>query len=130
MKTTYILPVIVMLLSVTSLKSQVTVSGALSGNGPYTSLRTACIALNSAAQTGATISISITGNTTEPGTATLNAGAWVSVVIQPSGGAWTISGNLVAGLINLNDADNVTIDGLNTGGNSLTIDNTNAGATY
>lgn len=43
----------------------------------------------------------------------------------------TISGAIAAGspLIDLNGADNVTIDGLNTGGNSLTISNTTASAT-
>ena len=52
--------------------------------------------------------------------------------MQSSGGAArTVSGAIVAGspLIDLNGADNVTINGLNTGGNSLTISNTTASAT-
>jgi FG-GAP-like repeat len=53
-----------------------------------------------------------------------------TLTIQPSGGAArTISGGSATALINLNGADRVTFNGLNTGGNSLTIRNTNnAGA--
>jgi hypothetical protein len=35
---------------------------------------------------------------------------------------------LASALVDLNGADNVTIDGLNTGGNALTFDNQNTGA--
>ena len=58
--------------------------------------------------------------------------SYTSVLVHPSGGiARTVSGAIVAGspLIDLNGADNVTINGLNTGGNSLTISNTTASAT-
>ena len=57
---------------------------------------------------------------------------YTSVSVQPSGGvARTISGAILAGspLIDLNGATNVTIDGIGTGGNSLTISNTTASAT-
>ena len=60
------------------------------------------------------------------------AASYTSIGISPSGGAArTISGAIAAGspLIDLNGADNVTIDGLNTGGNSLTIANTTVSAT-
>ena len=56
----------------------------------------------------------------------LYGGTWTSVTVQPTGGgARTISGSVAAGgaLINLDGADNVTFNGLNTGGNSLTISN-------
>jgi len=45
--------------------------------------------------------------------------------------ARTISGAIAAGspLVDLNGADNVTINGLNTGGNSLTFSNTTIGTT-
>ncbi|MFN4973064.1 MAG: hypothetical protein ACK5GX_08540, partial [Bacteroidota bacterium] len=111
--------------------SQVTVTGALVGNGTYTTLGAAFTAINGGAQTGATIGISITANTDElAATATLNAGAWTSITITPDG-ARTVTGATTAGnpLINLNGADNVTINGLNTGGNSLTITNTTVSAT-
>ncbi|MFN9519767.1 MAG: hypothetical protein ACK574_08545, partial [Bacteroidota bacterium] len=111
--------------------SQVTVTGALVGNGTYTTLGAAFTAINGGAQTGASIGISITANTDElAATATLNAGAWISLTITPDG-ARTVTGATTAGnpLINLNGADNVTIDGLNTGGNSLTVSNTTVSAT-
>lgn len=105
-------------------KAQVDVTGALVGNGSYGTLGDAFTAINGGVQTGATIQIDIVGNTTESATATLNAGAWASLTIAPSGGAArTISGTLAAPIVNLNGADLVTIDGLNTGGNSLTISN-------
>jgi|GEM_PF-687396 len=104
--------------------SQVTVSGAVSGNGSYTSLRLAFNAINAAAQTNATINITITADTNEGTTsAILNQGAWSRVNIRPSG-ARTIVGNNTNSLIRLNGADNVYINGLNTGGNSLTVENT------
>ncbi|MBK8553984.1 MAG: hypothetical protein IPL53_24230 [Ignavibacteria bacterium] len=106
----------------------VTVTGALAGNGSYPTLSSAFSAINSASQSGANISILITGNTSEPVTgAILNGGGWAGVLIQPGGGAdRTISGEANAGtpLIGLNGADYVKIDGLNSEGNSLTISNT------
>ncbi|UOK43675.1 MULTISPECIES: T9SS type A sorting domain-containing protein [Flavobacterium] len=110
---------------VSNVRGQVTVSGATSGNGPYSTLGEAFTAIG-ISQTGANINIAITGNTTELVTASLGAGDWSSVTITPSGGSWTISGNLASELIQLNGADNVTINGLNAGGNGLTIINTNA----
>lgn len=107
--------------------SQVVVSGANVGNGTYANLGSAFTAVNSGSQSGATISISVSGSTVETASAVLNAGAWNSITIQPSGGSartiysiWPIQ---IA--IDLNGADNVTIDGLNSGGNSLTIDHEN-----
>jgi hypothetical protein len=83
------------------------------------------------------VTIAIMGNlTTEDGATSLNqwtetgAGGY-TLSIQPNGGvARTISGSSTTALINLNGADRVTIDGLNTGGNALTISNTStSGAT-
>ena len=111
----------------------VIVSAAVANNGSYTTLAAAFAAINGAGQTGSNISITITGNTTEPSIgAILNAGTWTSISIKPSGGAArTISGVSTAGipLISFNGADNVTIDGINSGGNSLTITNTTVSAT-
>jgi hypothetical protein len=100
----------------------VSVLGATLGDGTYADLRTAFAAINANAQTGATITISITGNTMESATALLSANDWKSLSITPSG-ARSISGNLSNGLIHLSGASNVLIDGLNSGGNSLTLDN-------
>jgi hypothetical protein len=115
--------------------AQVTVTGAdatTNAGSPYTTLKAAFDNINLTSQTGNTIVISITANTTEIATATLNTGTWTSLTISPSGGAArTISGAMTAGtaLIDLNGADNVVIDGLNTGSNSLTISNTTVSAT-
>lgn len=118
--------------------SQITISGSTSQDGPYTSLTNAAgafLALNGTSQTGRTITISITADvTTEAGTNGLTgaAGMWTTLTISPSGGgARTISGTPAAGvaLINLDNADNVTIDGLNTGGNSLIIANAQTSTT-
>jgi hypothetical protein len=60
-----------------------------------------------------------------PDGAVLDSGAWTSLNIQPNGNV-TVSGNVTAGkpLVDLNGADNVIINGLNAGGNSLTFTNT------
>lgn len=122
-----------MLISVVSF-AQVDVTA--SGGTPYasyTTLKLAFDAINLGTQTG-TISIAISGNTTETASAVLNASgsgsaSYTTISIQPSGGAArTITGVITGHLIDLNGADNVTIDGLNTGGNSLTISNTATGA--
>jgi hypothetical protein len=99
----------------------------------YADLATGFTAINGGALHLGAITIDVCGNTTEVGTAGLNQVAGVtSVTMSPAGGAArTISGAIAAGspLINLNGADNVTIDGLNSGGNSLTISNTSTGTT-
>lgn len=108
----------------------------VSNGGPVTSYATladAFTAINTGAFTGA-ITVNIVGNTTETFSASLDSSgngtgsSYTSITIQPSGGvSRTITGAFVGNLINLNGADNVTIDGLNTGGNSLTISNTSTG---
>jgi len=111
---------------------QVTVTstaGNGTGNGTHATLGAAFTALGTAA-TGV-ITITITADTSEAASgATLGAGPWTSITIKPSG-VRTISGAITAGnpIISFNGADNVTIDGLNTGGNSLTISNTTASNT-
>ncbi|MGB4844283.1 MAG: T9SS type A sorting domain-containing protein [Ferruginibacter sp.] len=126
----YVLLLLAFLFAGAATAQNVTVAGSTGDDGTYATLAAAFTAITTgAAQTGNNIVITITGNTTEPaGTgAVLVGGAWASINIRPGGGAArTITGNLTAstGLINFNGADNVTIDGLNTGGNSLTITNT------
>lgn len=123
---------LVLLVGAANSYAQVTVSGAVSGNGTYTTLGAAFTAIGTA-QASANIVIDITANTTEAAAgAVLGAGNWSTVTIRPSGGgARTISGAATAGspLIDFNGADNVTINGLNSGGNSLTISNTTVSAT-
>ena len=103
------------------------------GAGSYPTLKNAFDAINAGTHTGAII-ITIVGNTNETASAVLNASgtvaaSYTSILITPSGGAsWMISGSIAGPLIDLKGADSVTIDGLNTGGNGLTISNTNSGS--
>ncbi len=111
-----------------SFAQNVNVSGAIVGNGLYANLNAAFTAINAGAQPGANIVISIIGNTVEPTTATLNQNTWLAVTIAPAGGAArTITGSVAGPLIDFNGADRVLINGVNSGGNSLTIENTNTG---
>ncbi len=115
-------------LSGSALAQNVLVSGALVGNGSYPTLGAAFTAINGGAQTGAIIIVSITGNTTEPVTATLNQGSWTYLYVSPQGGATrTISGAIVGPLVEFNSADRVAVDGVNSGGNALVIENTSVG---
>ncbi len=105
-----------------------TVTATVGGGGAYATLKEAFDDINSGVLTG-TVQLDVIGDTTETATAVLNASgvltaSYTSVLIQPVGGSWTISGTLSAGpLIDFNGADNITVDGLNTGGNALTIVN-------
>ena len=103
-------------------------------NADYATLKEAFDAINAGTHTGV-INIGVCGDTTETASAVLNASGvgaanYTLVLITPTG-VRTVSGAIVAGspLIDLNGADNVTIDGLNSGGNSLTISNTTVSAT-
>lgn len=99
------------------------------GASTYTSLGAAFTAINAGTHTGA-ITVTITGNCSESAAAVLNASgdgsaSYTSVLIYPTG-TYTISGSIANGLIQLNGADNVTIDGrTNQSGTSrnLTISN-------
>ena len=112
----------------------VTVNATNAGNdASYNTLKAAFDAINLGTHTG-TINIWISGNTNEGAlSAVLNASgapsSYTSVMVRPSGLSRTVSGNPAGPLIDLNGADNVTIDGLNDGSNSLTISNSNSGAT-
>ncbi|MBK9984663.1 MAG: hypothetical protein IPP15_20250 [Saprospiraceae bacterium] len=117
--------------------AQITIAGSTgTANGVYTSLTNAggaFAALNTAGSHNPAdvITISITADVlAELGTNSLNAGTWASITVTPVG-ARTISGAAVAGtpLIDFNGADNVTVNGLNSGGNSLIIENTTVSAT-
>ncbi len=122
--------------------SQVTVNATSGSIGPayYTTLGAAFTAINSGTHQG-DITVSITSNTSEGTTpATINgsgAGSanYSSILIQPAADGVVISGNPAQGfgVIQLNGADNVTINGdnPNTGGinRNLTIANINAATT-
>ncbi|TDH27944.1 hypothetical protein EXU57_05620 [Segetibacter sp. 3557_3] len=123
------------LLFVSSLAvAQVSVTATLATPGPtnYSNVKAAFDAINSGLHRGS-ITIEVTGTTIETTRATINASGtgsalYNAITIKPAGGASAISGDVAGALIDLNGADNVTIDGLNTGGNSLTISNSNSTA--
>jgi hypothetical protein len=108
---------------------------ATTGNvGPiiYTTLKNAFDAVNAGTHTGI-ITIDILGNTTETAAAVLNASggasSYTAVSIRPIGGVRTVTGAIGTALVDLNGADNVTIDGDITGTKSLTFSNTSTAAT-
>jgi hypothetical protein len=117
--------------------AQVSVTATVGTLGPtaYTTLKGAFDAVNLGTHRGA-IAISITADSTESSSAVLNASGsgsslYTAISIKPSGGAFRlIFGTMPNGspLIDLNGADNVTIDGLNAGGNSLALANLNGSA--
>ena len=81
----------------------------------YTTLKAAFDKINDGTHKGA-ITITIVANTTETATAALNASgngsaSYSSVNIYPTVTGLSISGSIDAPLIDLNGADNVTIDG-------------------
>ncbi|HLN95391.1 MAG TPA: LamG domain-containing protein [Flavobacterium sp.] len=93
----------------------------------YDSLFDAFAAINNGAHTGS-ITITVLGDTSEPDTPRLAASgtgstSYTSVTLSPLG-VRTLSGNLVLGVLWLDGADNVLVDGLSSGGNSLLIKNT------
>lgn len=100
----------------------------------YPSLGSAFDAINNGAHKGF-ITIDLCADTIESTTARLNASgvgaaSFSSVIIAPAGGAArTISGNLAAPLVEFNGADNVTVNGINAGGNTLTIANSSTSST-
>ena len=109
----------------------VTASAGDVGPTNYADVGSAFAAINAGIPQGV-ILVSVTCDTVEPVSAILNASGtgsanYTSVTVNPVG-TRTVSGTLARPLINLNGADNVTIDGLG-GGNSLTLDNTSTAAT-
>jgi hypothetical protein len=118
------------------INAQTTKTVGASGN--YTTLKAAFDAVNTGTIKGA-ISLQITGNTTETASAVLYQSGYTgaggtsnysSVNIYPVVTGVNITGNLNAAIIDLNSADNITIDGREGAtGNSkdLTIINTNTG---
>jgi hypothetical protein len=115
---------------------EVKADAGTSGPTGYSTLKDAFDAINAGTHQG-TIAVSICGDTTEAASAVLNASgsgsaSYTTIAVHPDGGAArTVSGAITAGspLVDLNGADNVTIDGLNSGGNALTLSNTTASVT-
>ena len=123
------------LLGVAAAQVSVTATTGTLGPTAYSTVKGAFDAINVGTHRG-TIAISITGDTSEVFPAVLNASgsgasSYSAISIRPSGGApRSIVGLIAEGnpMIDLNGADNVTIDGLNTDGNALTIFNSTVSA--
>jgi hypothetical protein len=111
------------------------VSATAGSTGPvnYFSLKEAFDKINDGTHQG-DVSVKVLGNTIETVSAVLNASGsgsagYTSVTIYPTSAGLSVSGNLAAPLIELNGADNITIDGrVNQSGSSanLTIINESA----
>ncbi|MEI6767112.1 MAG: hypothetical protein WCM76_15880, partial [Bacteroidota bacterium] len=105
-----------------------TVGGA---GANYSTLKQAFDAINAGTVSG-TITLKITGSTTETASAILNAtgsgsASYNSILIFPAGSGYIIGGSVANPLISLVGSTNVTIDGRvnQSGSTNLTIRNTN-----
>jgi len=109
-------------------------TGGAVGPTGYATLGAALADVNNGSYTGV-ITIDVCGDTTESVSAVLNASgtggsSYTGVTIAPAGGASrTIGGSIAGALLDLNGAGSVVIDGLNSDGNALTVDNANTGST-
>ena len=117
------------LLSIFS-QAQVTITATAGTTVPtnYATLQEAVASINNGVHQGI-ITATLTANTSEVLTSnfvesgTLSAN-YTSIVIRPAiGVAATISGIIAGSLLDFSGSDNITIDGLNTAGSSLTITN-------
>ncbi|HEX8737036.1 MAG TPA: Calx-beta domain-containing protein, partial [Pyrinomonadaceae bacterium] len=110
-------------------------TGGTTAPTAYATLKLAFDAINAGTHTGS-INIEVCGNTTETASAVLNSGAvapasYTDVTVRPVGGARIIEGSIVGGVIKLNGADNVTIDGRQGGAGTardLTVRNNSTAA--
>lgn len=123
---------LIVLFSAALTHAQVNVTGAVSINGNYPTLGGAGGFLQALElgpdQTGTNITVTITSNIpAEPGAALLYGRNWNSLKIIPSGNR-TITSTGEGAIFGLAFANNVLIDGLNTGGNSLTLINNSVGS--
>ncbi len=112
-----IIPILAFLFLSATLSSQVSLSGALSGN--YTDLWAAFSAISGGGGSG-TVYVSITGDITTAQTATLSNTNY-RVIVRPVGNRTVTFTNLNTPLIHLNGARNIFIDGVSLTGDT-TID--------
>ncbi len=117
-----------------SIQAQVSVSASIGEvSGVYPTLADAFSKLNDGTHKGSIV-ITITENLTEIASASLDSSgnptgsSYTSVTLSPEVATpITISGTIAGPLVVLNGADNVTINGMNAGGASLTIYNDDNG---
>ena len=116
-----ILGVLFVLASIVSL-AQVSVTATAGTTGPtsYTTLKASFDAINAGTHSGA-VTVTITGNTTEPALALLrrpasgSGSSYTSVMIKPGAGATPTITRTGAGMLMMIHGSNVTIDGSNNG---------------
>lgn len=107
--------------------------GTLVGN--YTTLGTAVNAINSGTHQGSIV-ITINNNLTEGVAIQLDSsgngtGSSYTSILITSSGNWVVTGAFAGSFITYMGSDNVTINGVNSGGVSLTFNNTlNTGSTF
>ena len=91
----------------------------------YQTLKDAFDAINANTHTG-TLTIKLHGNTTETAAAVLTQADFTSLVLYPTQSSLSVSGAISGSMIQLNGADNVTIDGRvnQSGTTNLIISNT------
>ena len=127
--------ILIMAMSFNLLISTAQTTKTVGGAGAnYSTLKLAFDAINSGSVTGV-ITLQITGSTTEIVSASINASGignanYSSVRIYPTGSGYSISSNFNSPTINLNAANNITIDGrVNCSGSTadLTIKNLSTG---
>ena len=126
---------IALIMMVNYINAQVDVTATLGATtGSYPTLSDAFSKVNDGTHKGS-IAITLTASTTETVTSNLDSSgnttgsSYSSITIKPQAAtAVTISGAVAGSLVVLNGADNVTIDGLNVGGASLTIFNSDVTA--
>ncbi len=116
-------------------KAQVSVTATAGTPGPtsYATLQEVATAINNGTHQG-NITATLTAATTEVlSTSFLPSGtgaaAYTSIIVRPATGvAAEISGTIAGSLIEFSGSDNITFDGLNTAGSSLTITNLSTAA--
>jgi len=133
----HILLAIAILCIENTVSAQISVTATAGTPGPtsYTTLKASFDAINLGTHQGVIV-ITVDANTTETASAVLNASgsgsaSYTSINIYPTVTGLSVSGNLAAPLIDLNGADNVTIDGrVNATGSTidLIINNTSTSA--
>lgn len=131
----FYMPLILLLISTAALHAQISVNASTGlHDSTYTTLKSAFDAINAGIHKGV-IQISITGSTTETGTAKLNesggTSSYVTIQIRPTV-VCSLRGNLPSAMIDLNGADSVIIDGRIHDTDtirSLTITNTHSSLT-
>jgi Putative metal-binding motif/Secretion system C-terminal sorting domain len=112
---------------------RITATSGTLGPTNYTTLKNALTAINNGTHKGA-VTVRIKANISQGNLESIlyasgtGSALYTSVLIRPEGGSFTITGNTLddTPLLTLDGADNITIDGLNNGGNALSFNSTDA----